>query len=203
MNKALNIWLHDYHFTHGTAVGHDDENHKKIRKKKTWFLTYSLKASENFEKTTIHCSKLIIQIEFFNHRAKNPPYIENLRAFMKKCQKATQRSRTNSLSIKALDLINEPSTQASSEVSTPRERLIYYSVKYVGKKTFDKIMKIIKAQNEKVFVVKTFDPPQSLNKRGQDKPNPKWLRKIQREFSLMKNNPHVSFAVLFNNSLTT
>lgn len=203
MDEALNIWLHDYHFTHGTAVGHDDENHKEIRKKETWLLAYSFRAPENFEKTTIHCSKLIIRIEFLNHRAGNSPYIENLRAFVKKCQEAAQRNKIDPSGIEALGLISEPSTQASNEVSTPRERLIYYSVKYVEKGTFGKVMKIIKARDEKVFVVKTFDPPQNSNKRKRDEPDPKWFMKIRREFSLMKNNSHVSFAVPFSISLAT
>lgn len=85
MDEALHIWLHDYESTHGTAVGQNGQNQTEARRKETWILAYAPGAPNEIEERTIHCSSLAIRIEFPNHAAAPPRYVENLRAFVKKC----------------------------------------------------------------------------------------------------------------------
>ncbi|KAF2006473.1 hypothetical protein P154DRAFT_422063, partial [Amniculicola lignicola CBS 123094] len=159
----LSIWLHDYHSTHGTAVGQNGQNQKEVRRKETWLLAYPPSAPDGFEEMTIHCSSLAIRIEFPNHRTGAPDY---------------------------------PSTQAPSKAPTPRDRLVYYAVKHVGVGTFGKVMKIIKARDGKVLAAKIFNPPPNRNKRQRNDPDLGWLMNIRREFTLVRDNPHVSFSAL-------
>ncbi len=194
MDETQNIWLHDYHSMHGTAVDQNGLNQKEVRRKETWLLAYSPGASDGFEETTIHCSNLIIRIEFPKHRAGTPRYVENLRVFVKKCQGAAKRSKVNPPGVEALGLDSGPSTQAPSEVPTPHDRLVYYVVKNVGVGTFGKVLKIIKARDGKALAAKIFNPPPNRNKRRRNNPDSDWLMKIRREFAIMRDNPHVSFA---------
>lgn len=93
--------------------------------------------------------------------------------------------------VEALGLDSEPATQAPSEAPTPRERLIYYEVKNIGEGAFGRVHKVIKARDGKVFAAKIFNPPPNKNKRRRDEPDPEWLIRIRREFTLMRDNPHV------------
>jgi hypothetical protein len=34
------IWLHDYHSSHGTAVGYDEQMQDDVRRKETWIMSY-------------------------------------------------------------------------------------------------------------------------------------------------------------------
>ncbi|KAK0335642.1 hypothetical protein LTR94_011897 [Friedmanniomyces endolithicus] len=97
VDETLNIWLHDYHSTHGTAVGQNGLNQKEVRRKETWLLAYPPGAPDGFEETTIHCSNLAVKFEFPNHRAGTSHHVENLRAFVMKCQGAAKRSKADSL----------------------------------------------------------------------------------------------------------
>ncbi|KAF3768260.1 hypothetical protein M406DRAFT_251247, partial [Cryphonectria parasitica EP155] len=160
------IWLHDYESTHGTAVGQNGQNQTEVRRKETWILAYSPGSRDVFEERTIHCASLAIKIEFPNHEMAPSRY--------------------------ALGLDSQPATQAPSEAPTPRERLIYYNIQQIGEGTFGRVHKLIKARDGNVFAAKTFHPPSSKNKRRWQEPDPKWLIKIRREFSLMRDNPHVS-----------
>ncbi|KAK5071413.1 hypothetical protein LTR70_010563 [Exophiala xenobiotica] len=176
VDETLNIWLHDYHSTHGTAVGQNGLNQKEVRRKET---------------------SLAIRIEFPNHRAGTPRYVENLRAFVKKCQGAAKRSKVDPPGIEALGLDSEPSTQAPSEAPTPRDRLVYYVVKKVGVGSFGKVLKIIKARDGKALAAKIFNPPPNRNKRRRNDPDPDWLMKIRREFAIMRDNPHPNVVQVF------
>jgi len=121
---------------------------------------------------------------------------------VKKCQGAAKRSKVDPPGIEALGLDSEPSTQAPSEAPTPRDRLVYYVVKKVGVGSFGKVLKIIKARDGKALAAKIFNPPPNIsshtypirNKRRRNDPDPDWLMKIRREFAIMRDNPHVSFA---------
>jgi len=192
VDEALNIWLHDYNSTHGTAVGQNGQNQTEVRRKETWLLAYPPDAPDRFEETTIHCSSLAIRIEFPNHRAGTLRYVENLRAFVKKCQEAAERSKVDPPGVEALGLDSEPPTQAPSEAPTPRDRLVYYEVKKIGAGTFGQVLKIIKARDGKAFAAKIFNPPPNRNKRRRAEPDPDWLMSIRKEFTLMRDNPHVS-----------
>ena len=172
MDEALHIWLHDYESTHGTAVGQNGQNQTEVRRKQTWILAYAPGIADEFEERTIHCGSLAIKIEFPNHTEASARYVENLRAFVKKCQEAAEKSKVEPPGVEALGLDSEPATQASTEAPTLRERLIYYEVKEIGEGTFGRVHKIIKARDGKAFAAKIFNAPPNKNKRRRDEPDP-------------------------------
>ena len=90
------------------------------------------------------------------------------------------------------DLKSESIIQAFSEIPTFRERLIYYEIKKIGEGLFDRVHIILKARNGKIFAVKIFNSPPTKNKRRQDESDFEWLINIRREFTLVRDNPHVS-----------
>jgi hypothetical protein len=192
VDKAFHIWLHDYNSTHGTAVGQNGQNQTEVRRKETWLLAYPPDTPDGFEKTTIHCSSLAIKIEFLNHRAGKPRYVENLQAFVKKCQEAAEGSKVDPRGVEALDLDSKPPTQTPSEAPTPRDRLVYYEVGKIGVGAFGQILKVIKARDGRAFAAKIYNPSLNRNKRRRSEPDPDWLMSIRREFALMRDNPHVS-----------
>ena len=194
MSEALQIWLHDYESTHGTAVGLNGQNHTEVRRKDTWILASEPGTPDEFEDRTIRCGSLAVRIEFPNHVSSNPEYVNILRRFVRKCQEAAERSEVEPPTVKALGLDSEPLTQAPSEAPTPRERLIYYKVKLIGQGAFGRVHKIIKARDAKFFADKTFNPPP--NKRRRNEHDPEWLIRIRREFTLMRDNPHVRVLLL-------
>lgn len=191
VDEALHIWLYDYESTHGTAVSQNGQNQTEVRKKETWILAYRLGSPDEFEARTIHCSSLAIRIEFPNHTAAPPRYVKNLRAFVQKCQEVAEKRKVEPSGVEALGLDSESATQAPSEAPTLRERLIYYKVADIGEGAFGRVHKVIKAQDGKVFAAKTFNPPLNRNKRRRDEPDPELLIRIRREFTLMRDNPHV------------
>jgi len=111
-----------------------------------------------------------------------------------KCQEAAERSKVDPSGVEALGLDSQPSTQAPSEAPTPRDRLVYYEVKNIGAGMFGKVLKIIKARDGKALAAKIFNHSSNGNKRRRNDPYPGWLMKIRREFAIMRDNPHVSFA---------
>ena len=113
---------------------------------------------------------------------------------MKKCQGAAKRSKADPPGVEALGLDSEPSTQAPSEVPTPRDRLVYYADKLIEVGTFGKVLKIIKARDGKTLAAKILNAPANRNKRRWNDPDPDWLMRIRREFAILRDNPHVSLA---------
>lgn len=190
VDDDLCIWLHDYLSTHGTAVGYKGQNQKDVRKKDTWILAYAPGTRNRSGETTIHSGSLAVNIEFPNHTTAHPRYIENLRAFVKKCKEAAKKSKEEVPAVDGLGLDSEPTTQAPSEAQTVDNRLIYYHDEVVGTGTFGEVHRVIRARDGKIFAAKTFKPP--ANKRKLDEVDPAWLTGIRREFTLMKENPHVS-----------
>lgn len=179
----LCIWLHDYLSTHGTAVGYNDQNRMEVRKKETWILSYEPGIPSPFGDITIHSGGLTIRIDFPNHEAAAPRYVENLRAFVNKCKEEVP-------AVNGLGLDSAATTQAPSEAQTLGERLIYYNDKSIGKGAFGEVHRAIRARDGKYFAAKTFIRP--ANKRKLDEADPAWLTGIRREFTVMKDNPHVS-----------
>ena len=192
MDETLRIWIHDYESKYGTAVGQDDQNQTEIRRKETWLLAFPPGHRYGFDKTTVHCSSLAIRIMFPNHREATLCYVENLRALIKKCQGVAERSEVDSSDVGALALHSERSTGAPSEAFTRRDSPIYYKVEKIGEGKFGEVYKIIKARDGKIFAGKIFKPPLNRNKRRRDELNTDWLVRVRREFTLMRDNPHVS-----------
>lgn len=115
-----------------------------------------------------------------------------MRAFIKKSKGKVKKSKKQVLTVKGLGLDSDPSTATPSQAQTPSERPVYYNDKKIGKSAFSKVHRLIKARDGKYFAAKSFMPP--INKRKHDEVNPMWLAGIRREFTIMKNNPHVSVA---------
>ena len=192
VDDDLWIWLHDYHSTHGTAVSHDGQNHREVRRKETWILAYAPGTRNPFEEITIYSGSLAVKIGFPNHEAADVRYVENLRALLQRCKEAAAECKEEVPGVGALGLDSDPATQAPSQAPTPRERLIYYKDERVGKGAFGEVHRVIKARDGKYFATKTFNAPANKNKRKLDEVDPVWLMGIRRDFTLMEDNPHVS-----------
>ena len=193
VDYGLCVWLRDYHSTHGTAVGHDSQNETEVRRRDTWILAYGPGpgAANRFGLTTIHTSTLAVEVEFPNHAAAQPEYVKNLQAFADRCAAAAE-ARAEVPAVEGLGLDSEPATQAATEAPTPGERLIYYKGRRIGKGQFGEVHLVFRARDGLVFAAKTFKP--LPNKRKHEEELPAWLTKIRREFTLMRDNPHVSYA---------
>lgn len=138
---------------------------------------------------TIRAGSLVVKIEFLNHRRAHSRYIENLRAFVKNCEKAAEKSEGEALAVDAPSFDSEPSTQAPSQAQTLNDRSIYYHDKVIGKGAYGEVLRVHRARDQKVLAAKRFNPP--ANKRKLDDIDPVWLTGIRREFTLIKENPHV------------
>lgn len=190
VDDNLKVWLHDYHSTHGSAIGQEGQHESAVRKKETWILAFEPGPADQFELTTIHLGNLVVRIQFPNHGVAHPDYVKNLRAFAAKCgprvQTTAQVPNLGELSVKS-----EMTTQAATEAPTVGEQLIYYKRKFLGKGGFGEVHQVVKARDGLVFAAKTFK--RSSNKRKGGEELPAWLEKIRREFTLMRDNPHVSY----------
>jgi hypothetical protein len=191
IDDNLWIWLHDYYSTHGTAVSHNGQNEREARRKETWILAYEPGAMYQFRDTRIHCGNLAFEIEFPNHNAKNTKYVKNLRAFVDSC--GTARTGAKVPAIERLGLESNQTTQAATDAPTPGERLIYYDLKCIGKGQFGEVSISIRGRDGLLCAAKTFKP--QPNKRKLEEEDPTWLTQIRKEFTLMRDNPHVSCAV--------
>ena len=183
IDDDLCIWLHDYHSTHGTAVGYSGQNLNEVRNNETWILAYRPGTGNRFGEISIRSGGLRIKIEFPNHVVAEPRYVENLQAFVNKCKEEVP-------AVEGLGLDSKATTQAPSEAQSLGRELIYYIDKRIGKGAFGEVYRNIRAREGKYFAAKTFIPP--ANKRKRDEFDPAWLTGIRREFAVMKDNPHVS-----------
>ena len=194
IDDKLGIWLHDYHSSFGTGVGYSGQKKDEVRRKETWILCYGPGIGTDLKDITIHIGPVELGIEFPNHRAAHPKYIKNLRTFLKKCRKAAPP-------VEGLDLNSDPPTQKPSQIHTPSTQPIYLDNKVIGRGAFGEVRKIIKLRDGKFYAAKYFFPPKSKGseksdrKRKQDKIDEideAWLDRIQREYNVMRDNPHVS-----------
>ncbi|KAL9118861.1 MAG: hypothetical protein Q9187_004583 [Circinaria calcarea] len=170
-------------------VGYKGQNQKEVRKKETWILTYEPGVPNPFGDITIHLGGLAIKIEFPNHAAADPQYVDNLRAFVNKCKEGVP-------AVGGLGLDSQATTQAPSEAQTLGDRLIYYKGKSIGKGAFGQVHRLIRVRDGKVFAAKIFKHSTN-NKRKLDEVDPVWLTKIRREFTIMKDNPHPNVVQVF------
>ena len=111
-----------------------------------------------------------------------------MQAFANIVEKAEEKSRIGIPTIEKLGLDSTAITQAPSKAQTPGKRLIYYSDKLLGTGTFGTVYRTIRARYGDFFAVKTFKPS-AKRKAGDD--DPVGLATLRREFTLMKENPHV------------
>ena len=78
VDDGMRIWLHDYYYRHGTAVGHGQQNADERRVHETWLLAFGPGIRNRLGHLTIDLGDLIIGIEFPNHEGGNAQYLENL-----------------------------------------------------------------------------------------------------------------------------
>lgn len=152
------IWLHDYYSTHGTAIGYKGQNQKEVRKKETWILACKPGTRHRFGEITIHAGSLAVKIEFPNHTTAHPRYVENLRAFVKKCKETAAKSEEGVPTVDGLGLDSEPATQAPSEAQTLNDRFIYYHDEVVGRGVFGEVHRVTTRR-----AMGRFSPPRHLN----------------------------------------
>ena len=183
VDDSLSIFLHDYHSTHGTAVGYDGQNKEEVRKKETWILAYKPGTESQLGAISIYSGGLAIDVAFPNHAAADPRYMHQLRALVN-----TGTGAAPPIGVLGLD--SEVTTQAPSGAQSPGERLIYNKDQRLGKGAFGDVHGAIRAQDGNFFAVKTFQPPANKRKRGDIEAA--WLKNIRREFTIMKDHPHVS-----------
>jgi len=182
VDDDLCIWLHDYYSTYGTAVGYNRQNEKEVRRKEKWILSFEPGFPSSFGDITIHSGGLAVKIEFPNHEAADPQYLENLRAFVKKSKKAV-------LTFNRLGLDSNPVTATPSHAQTPGERIIYFEEDYIGQGAYGQVSKAIRTRDGEFVAIKKFRAPANKRKRGSN--DPEWLEMIRREFVIMRDNPHV------------
>lgn len=184
VDDDLCVWLHDYHSAHGTAVGYNGQNQKKVRKRETWILAYRPGTWNRFEEITIHSGGLAVKVEFPNHTTAQPQYLKNLQAFIKKSKQ--------DLAVDGLGLDGD--TQPPSEAQTIGENLIYYHDEHIGEGGFGEVHRVVRARDGEVLAAKIFKPPAKKRKLGEV--DPLWLTEIRREFTVMRDHPHVSAPLL-------
>lgn len=193
VDDGLCVWLRDYHSTHGTAVGHDSQNETEVRRRDAWILAYrpGPGAANRFGLTTIHAGTLAVEVEFPNHAAAHPEYVKSLQAFADRCAAGAEAS-AEVPAVEALGLDSGSVTRAATGAPTPGERLIYYKGRKIGKGQFGEVHLVFRARDGLVFAAKTFKPLPKKRKREEELPA--WLTKIRRGFTLMRDNPHISYA---------
>lgn len=156
VDEKLQIWLHDRHSTHGTAVGHRGQNGKQVRRKETWILAFKPRLANTFGKITIHLGSLIVGIEFPNHPTARPQYVKNLRAFAERCKEAAEKSKREVPAVDGLGLDSEPSTAAPSEAQTLNDGVIYFNDELLGSGQFGQVCRVTRVRDGEVLAAKTF-----------------------------------------------
>lgn len=191
IDEKFCIWLHDFHSKYGTAVAYDKKHRDEVRTKETWILSYEPRNSKKWDDITIISGDLELKIEFPNHRAGRPQYMENLRTFV-------MQSQTTVPPLDILGLDSSVTTAAASQSQTPGQRPIYLDDGFIGRGQYGEVRRIIKARDGKYYAAKKFIPPNKDPKRDKKRKRDEhdWLKKIQNEIAIMKNNPHVSASVI-------
>ncbi|KAI1129045.1 kinase-like protein [Nemania abortiva] len=194
VDDDLRIWLKDYHSSHGTAVSYDGQNEREIRKKETWILAYPPGEGGPFGSTVVHSGKLGFRVEFPNHVAANPRYVESLREFVKKCR----QNETQHPSVRGLELNEGLTTQAPTNAPTPGAGALYYMAERLGIGSYSQVRRVIRLRDGRVLAAKTFYPPLGGGSRGSNDSNLTWLTSIRREFALLRDNPHPNVVEVFD-----
>lgn len=103
----------------------------------------------------IHLGRMAFEIEFPNHRSAGPQYIENLRAFVKKCNEAALRTKNDPPTVTELALSSRPPTEAPSEPRAITNEAIYFHGRPLGEGAFGKVRQVIRLRDGKVLAAKT------------------------------------------------
>ncbi|QPG95328.1 hypothetical protein C2857_000150 [Epichloe festucae Fl1] len=163
------------------GIGYNGQNQKDVRKKETWILAYEPGSRKRFNEVSIHAGGLAIKVDFPNHSARDPRYEDNLKAFFHKSSDGARQVEFGGPPLEGLALESAATTQAPSIAQTPRDKLVYYNDKLVGRGTYGAVHRAIRARDGKYVASKTFTKP--ANKRNLDDVDPTWLTGIRREFT--------------------
>ena len=131
--------------------------------------------------------KLMFTISFPRREESEFTYLENLRTFVRKRQKAFPMISQLGLSTTSTVAPINHSRRISPN------GLVIYKGKELGRGTFSQVLQCIDVTNGNMYAVKLF---RNRFKRAGDMKarNPeeqKWLNNIRREVAIMQNNPHV------------
>lgn len=183
----MRIWLHDRYSSHGTSVAYDGQKIDERRVNETRLLAYEPSRRSRLGRLTIDSGGLMIGIQFPNHSSRDTLYRENLRAFVNKVKEdAVPR-------VQGLGLASQTETESPSEARTASERLLYFREREIGSGTFSRVFRPIRLRDGKHFAAKIVTPPaNNSQKRRRGEVEPTWLAKIRREYTIVKDNPHVS-----------
>jgi hypothetical protein len=175
---------------YGTCVGHDGQAKHVVVKDDKRLLSYGPGAKQ-WEEVIIYApdaKRLAFKIEFPNHHVGRDEYWRKLQAFVDDSRRALP-------SVDGLGLDSNPPTAPISRQSrTPRKLPIYLDDEEIGHGEFASVIRVIDARDGQVYATKKFKPPlwtQNDNKKRKLEQED-WLKGIRNEYTIMKNNPHVS-----------
>lgn len=171
------------------TVSRNNEDHPSYRIKESWILIFEPGSKIHFKETVMYLGSHAIRIEFPNHATASPHYRRNLEKFRKEYEQARMRSTTIAPIIGNISLASRATTQAPSDVHTPRRASIYYRHEKIGPGAFGEIYRVIRQRDGCFFAAERFVAPSKKRKHGEL--DPEWFRRIKREFLLMRDNPHV------------
>ena len=132
-------------------------------------------------------NKLTFTISFPRRKESQLQYLQNLRTFVQKREKAYPMISQLGLSD------GSPTTPGNRKLqSLPRESIIYRG-KELGRGTFSRVYQCIDVTDGEMYAVKLFTTKfqRTGNTALRHFDEQKWLERIQREVTIMKNNPHV------------
>lgn len=170
-------------------MGYNHQGENEIRTKDRWILTYKPGVRPPWNDVRVYISGLAFKIDFPNHIAAHHQYVENLRAFVKRCNAALPP-------LDGLGLDSNLTTAAPSQPRTPGPRPIYYTERLLGRGQFGEVHKVIKMRDGEAYAAKRFFAPANRKKRSHDGTSEyeNWLGMVRNEISIMRDNRHVSVA---------
>jgi hypothetical protein len=192
VDEESHIWLHDRHSSYGTTVEYDDPNVGERRVKERWLLAFGPDSRDRYGRIIISAGSLEIGIEFPNHENKSPQYCEYLRALVDKTKEDEIPD------IQGFGLVSPAATEPPSENQTASDRLLYFRAREIRSGAFRRVFQLIRLRAAKIFAAKVVTPPTTSSKkrrRGEDEPA--WLAGIRREYTIVKDSPHVRLLFVF------
>ena len=188
VQKDQSWYLEDSSLSCGTTVDYDGKTRNERRQRERWIIAHPLKDQKQWETITVHAGDVAFDVEFPNQHAGNAEYIEKLEAFITKSTEALPF-------VDALELESSSKTAVPSGLKTPLaySRPIYVDKGEIGKGAFSVVSKAMSNRDGKLYAMKKFNLTSGIMK------DPKKRRqyeetweKIQREFSILCSNAHVS-----------
>lgn len=199
IDDHLRIFLDDNPSTHGTAVGGDGQNEDDFRVAGQWMLLDAPGSRDLHSRLTLHAGRLGVRIHFPNHEEPSERYMQALRRLSQECK--PEREQGQRLRLKHFALCSPLQTATPSGAVTPRaNRPIYYRKELLGQGAFSEVYRLVHGRTGKSFAAKILKMPEGKRKRDQEKMD--LIRAIQREFTMIEKQQHVSRLPLHRSAQT-